>query len=241
MLGAASLGGRQGLSACLAAQSGTHSRSEGQGPGKAGSGLSPGGSLRAGTSTHGRRSGRGHRPGGARNPLSGDLMHIVLDTNLVVRAAQTRAQPRAGDSHGGIERSAHVDLIECLYFEIYKVLFYGNLRRMHGLDDAKIFEFLDALAEGCLTVSTTSARSWSADCCGSAMITFCSRRSLAMPHCLAPTIDTSFPRMLGDRVATRNLYSPRRGFDLRFATRMSWQIAAEETVPVVATLDPVYN
>ena len=45
-------------------------------------------------------------------------------------------------------------LSNALYFEIYKVLFYDNVRRIHGLDDARIFEFLDALAEGCLTVPT---------------------------------------------------------------------------------------
>ncbi len=81
-------------------------------------------------------------------------MRVVLDTNLVVRAARPGHNlGRAILSEALSDRHTLI-LSNALYFEIYKVLFYDNVRRMHGLDDAKILEFLDALAEGCLTVST---------------------------------------------------------------------------------------
>ena len=93
-------------------------------------------------------------------------MRIVLDTNLVVRAARPGHNlGRAILSEALSDRHTLI-LSNALYFEVYKVLFYGNIRRMHGLDDTRIIEFLDALAEGCLTVYQ-SARSWSADCRGS--------------------------------------------------------------------------
>lgn len=81
-------------------------------------------------------------------------MRVVLDTNLVVRAARPGNNlGRAILSESLSDRHTLV-LSNALYFEIYKVLFYDNVRRIHGLDDAGIFEFLDALVEGCLTVST---------------------------------------------------------------------------------------
>ncbi len=80
-------------------------------------------------------------------------MRIVLDTNLVVRAARP---------HPSIARSILLEalsdqhsfiLSNALYLEIYKVMYYDRVRAQHGLDDAAILEFLEALAEGCSPVA----------------------------------------------------------------------------------------
>ncbi len=80
-------------------------------------------------------------------------MRIVLDTNLVVRAASPRASlarrillSALGDQHSLI-------LSNSLYFEAYRVLFEDDVRQLHRLTDAEIHEFLDAIVEGSLTVN----------------------------------------------------------------------------------------
>jgi predicted nucleic acid-binding protein len=45
-------------------------------------------------------------------------------------------------------------LSNSLYFEIYKVMYYPDVRRQHGLDDEAVHEFLNALAEGSIPVVT---------------------------------------------------------------------------------------
>lgn len=79
-------------------------------------------------------------------------MRIVLDTNLVVRAARPHASlarsillEALGDRHTLI-------LSNALYLEIYKVMYYDRVRQQHGLDDAAILDFMEALAEGSLPV-----------------------------------------------------------------------------------------
>jgi predicted nucleic acid-binding protein len=81
-------------------------------------------------------------------------MRVVLDTNLVVRAAQPDASlARAilletmGDRHTLLMSNS-------LYFEIYKVLYYDRIRRQHGLDDGGIRGFMEMLAKGCAPVVT---------------------------------------------------------------------------------------
>jgi putative PIN family toxin of toxin-antitoxin system len=81
-------------------------------------------------------------------------MRVVLDTNLVVRAA------RPGNNLGRAilveamsERHTLV-LSNSLYFEVYKVMLYDNARKIHGLDDSMILQFLEASAEGSVAVST---------------------------------------------------------------------------------------
>jgi hypothetical protein len=65
-------------------------------------------------------------------------MRIVLDTNLIVRAARPGASlarrillAALGDQHTLI-------LSNALYFEAYKVLFEDAVRQLHGLSDAEI-------------------------------------------------------------------------------------------------------
>lgn len=76
-------------------------------------------------------------------------MRVVLDTNLVVRAASKR---------GGVARDLlllamnepHTMLLShSLYSEIRKVMHYPRLRAMHELGDADIQLFLDYLVVGC--------------------------------------------------------------------------------------------
>lgn len=79
-------------------------------------------------------------------------MRIVLDTNLVVRAA--RPQPSVArsiliEAMGGPHK---LILSNLLYLEIQKALCYDRVRQRHGLNDVEIFEFLTLLADGCARV-----------------------------------------------------------------------------------------
>jgi putative PIN family toxin of toxin-antitoxin system len=83
-------------------------------------------------------------------------MRIVLDTNLVVRAAGQR---------GGLARdllmlalSAPNTLVlsHSLYAEVRKVLHYPRIRAMHGLNDEDIQRFLDFLVLGSEPISLGS-------------------------------------------------------------------------------------
>ena len=80
-------------------------------------------------------------------------MRVVLDTNLVVRAVGER---------GGLGREilmlalsdAHtLVLSNSLFAEIRKVLHYPHVRKMHGLNDQEIQDFLDFLVAGSEQVS----------------------------------------------------------------------------------------
>jgi hypothetical protein len=72
-------------------------------------------------------------------------MRVVLDTNLIVRAAGDRAdlgldlvRLAAGKPHALL-------LSHSLYAEVRRVMHYPRLRALHGLDDAGIQAFLDDL------------------------------------------------------------------------------------------------
>jgi len=83
-------------------------------------------------------------------------MRVVLDTNMVVRAV--------GDNAGlGREililalSDAHtLVLSNSLFAEIRKVLHYPRVRKMHGLDDNEIQDFLDYLVAGSEAISVLS-------------------------------------------------------------------------------------
>jgi putative PIN family toxin of toxin-antitoxin system len=79
-------------------------------------------------------------------------MRIVLDTNLVVRAAHPRAGLARSILLEALSDRHTLILSNALYLEIYKVMHYDRVRRQHGLDDGAILEFMEALAEVCLPV-----------------------------------------------------------------------------------------
>ena len=147
-------------------------------------------------------------------------MRIVLDTNLVVRAARPGHNLGRAILAEALSNRHTLILSNALYFETYKVLFYTNVRRMHGLDDARIVEFLDALAEGCLTVSTNPLGPGpliAADPYDDHVL-------LAAIAGNADVLGTNnrhfFSEGQADRVAARDFHSPRCGVDRHFAARM---------------------
>lgn len=75
-------------------------------------------------------------------------MRVVLDTNLIVRAAR----PHAGLAPSILLEALsdrHVLLLSNgLFSEIYKVLNYERVRQVHGLNDTGVHEFFDAIAQG---------------------------------------------------------------------------------------------
>lgn len=81
-------------------------------------------------------------------------MRVVLDTNLVVRAARPHASLARSILLESLSDRHTLVLSNSLYFEIYKVMYYDRIRAIHGLNDLGIAEFLDALAEGALAVTT---------------------------------------------------------------------------------------
>lgn len=81
-------------------------------------------------------------------------MRIVIDTNLVVRAARPQASLARSILLEALSERHSLILSNSLYFEIYKVMYYERVRALHGLDDEGILEFMEALAEGCVPVAT---------------------------------------------------------------------------------------
>ena len=80
-------------------------------------------------------------------------MRIVLDTNLVVRAARPRPSIARSILLEALGEKHTLILSNALYLEIYKVMYYDRVRAQHGLDDAAILEFMEGLAEGSLPVA----------------------------------------------------------------------------------------
>lgn len=80
-------------------------------------------------------------------------MKVVLDTNLVVRAARRRSSLARSILLEAMSDRHSLILSNALYFEIYKVMYYGEVRRRHGLDEEGISEFLQGLAEGAIAVT----------------------------------------------------------------------------------------
>jgi predicted nucleic acid-binding protein len=81
-------------------------------------------------------------------------MRVVVDTNLVVRAARPRAGLARSILLESLSDRHSLILSNSLYFEVYKVMYYERIRAAHGLDDAGIAEFLDALAQAAVPVAT---------------------------------------------------------------------------------------
>ncbi len=79
-------------------------------------------------------------------------MRIVLDTNLVVRAARPESSLARSILLEAFSDRHTLILSNSLYLEIYKVMYYGRVRRQHGLGDAAILTFMEALANSCLPV-----------------------------------------------------------------------------------------
>jgi uncharacterized protein len=79
-------------------------------------------------------------------------MRIVLDTNVVVRAAASPGGP-AGELFERIS-AGHVLVTSVeLLSELARVLAYDRVRQMHRLSDAKIDEFVESIASGAVVVS----------------------------------------------------------------------------------------
>jgi putative PIN family toxin of toxin-antitoxin system len=72
-------------------------------------------------------------------------MRVVLDTNLIVRAAGERASFGLDLVLLAISKPHALLLSHPLYAEVRKVMHYPRLRVFHGLDDAGIQSFLDDL------------------------------------------------------------------------------------------------
>jgi putative PIN family toxin of toxin-antitoxin system len=81
-------------------------------------------------------------------------MRVVLDTNLVVRAARPGASLARSILLEALSDRHTLLLSNSLYFEIYKALHYERIRRQHGLDDEGILEFIESLADACAAVVT---------------------------------------------------------------------------------------
>jgi predicted nucleic acid-binding protein len=62
-------------------------------------------------------------------------MRVVLDTNLVVRAARRRASLARSILLETLSERHSLILSNSLYFEIFKVMYYDDVRRRHGLND----------------------------------------------------------------------------------------------------------
>ena len=80
-------------------------------------------------------------------------MRIVLDTNLVVRAARPRASLARSILLEALSDRHTLILSNSLFLEIYKVMHYSRIRMQHGLDDATIREFMEQLSESCFRVA----------------------------------------------------------------------------------------
>lgn len=83
-------------------------------------------------------------------------MRVVLDTNLVVRAAGDQAGLGREILLQALSDRHTLVLSHSLFAEIRKVLHYPPVRALHGLDDADIQRFLDHLAAGSEHVSVLS-------------------------------------------------------------------------------------
>ncbi|HJT32353.1 MAG TPA: putative toxin-antitoxin system toxin component, PIN family [Pirellulales bacterium] len=84
-------------------------------------------------------------------------MRVVLDTNLIVRAAGDRAGLGRELLLLAISEPHALLLSHSLYSEVRKVMHYPRLRALHGLDDAGIQSFLDHLIAGSEQVQVTAA------------------------------------------------------------------------------------
>jgi putative PIN family toxin of toxin-antitoxin system len=83
-------------------------------------------------------------------------MRVVLDTNLVVRAARIGTGPARALLLLAMSPGHTLVLSHPLYAEIEKVLHYPRIRSLHGLDDADIRKFLSFLITGSELITVLS-------------------------------------------------------------------------------------
>ena len=83
-------------------------------------------------------------------------MRVVLDTNLVVRAVGDRAGLGREILMLALSDAHTLVLSNSLFSEIRKVLHYPHIRKIHGLDDKDIQDFLDYLVVGSEPISVLS-------------------------------------------------------------------------------------
>jgi putative PIN family toxin of toxin-antitoxin system len=75
-------------------------------------------------------------------------MRVVLDTNLIVRAAGDRAGFARELLLLALDERHTLVLSHSLYAEVERVLHYPRIRALHGWNDDEIRRFLDFLAVG---------------------------------------------------------------------------------------------
>lgn len=75
-------------------------------------------------------------------------MRVVLDTNLIVRAAGDRAGLARELLLLALNERHTLVLSHSLYAEVEKVLHYPRIRALHGWNDEEIRRFLDFLVVG---------------------------------------------------------------------------------------------
>jgi putative PIN family toxin of toxin-antitoxin system len=83
-------------------------------------------------------------------------MRVVLDTNIVVRAAHRGTGPGRELLLLAMSERHTLVLSHPLYAEIEKVIRYPRVRSLHGLDDADIRKFLDFLITGSELIAAIS-------------------------------------------------------------------------------------
>src|SRR5258708_11327252 len=83
-------------------------------------------------------------------------MRVVRDTNLVVRAVADKAGLGREILMLALSDAHTLVLSNSLFAEIRKVLHYPQVRKMHGLDDKEIQDFLDYLVAGSEPISVLS-------------------------------------------------------------------------------------
>ena len=79
-------------------------------------------------------------------------MQVVLDTNLIVRAARPRASLARSILLAAISEPHRLLLSSSLFFEMYRVMHYDYVRLLHELTNREIDEFLDSLYQACIPV-----------------------------------------------------------------------------------------
>lgn len=81
-------------------------------------------------------------------------MRVVLDSNILARAAHNPAGP-AGELLSRLQAAEHVLIVSPFILdELDRVLRYPRLRAVHGLSDADIIEFVESIAAAALVVAT---------------------------------------------------------------------------------------
>lgn len=84
-------------------------------------------------------------------------MRVVLDTNILARAAHNPTGP-AGEALEFLGKPEHVLILSSFILdELDRVLRYPRLRQLHGLDETEIEKYVQSLADAALVVQITTA------------------------------------------------------------------------------------